>query len=319
MATQIFHFSNTGILSGQRFYLKDDVSGIFVRDLNINSNFPIVASNLVYNTDNQTISGIKTFATGIVTPLRIGNPLDIYDAEIKLWETSSQSYQSIGSVDGGFTFTREGTEINLEFNSEEIILYKVPGIAYRFKSGYDGTVPIDANVVHVTGGNETISGIKTFATRPFVNGTGVLLSGEGGGIGTLPSTIVYTTGNQTISGIKTFITVNESFSVLSITNRTINIPLNSGMNFILPLTTGITGMTFSNTPTNVYSFTLRVDYSGAHAIVWPSGFGGILWPNNTAPTLTTTVGREDFFSFITYTSGQEFFGFTAGQNYSGTY
>lgn len=176
MATQIFHFSNTGILSGQRFYLKDDVSGIFVRDLNINSNFPIVASNLVYNT-----------------------------------------------------------------------------------------------------------------------------------------------GNQTISGIKTFITVNESFSVLSITNRTINIPLNSGMNFILPLTTGITGMTFSNTPTNVYSFTLRVDYSGAHAIVWPSGFGGILWPNNTAPTLTTTVGREDFFSFITYTSGQEFFGFTAGQNYSGVY
>ena len=127
------------------------------------------------------------------------------------------------------------------------------------------------------------------------------------------------TGDQTISGIKTFITVNESFSVLSITNQTINFPLNSGMNFILPLTTGITGITFSNTPTNTFSFTLRVDYSGAHAIVWPSGFGGILWPNNTAPTLTTTVGREDFFSFITYTSGQEFFGFTAGQNYSGIY
>ena len=117
-----------------------------------------------------------------------------------------------------------------------------------------------------------------------------------------------------------FTTVTESFSTLNISNQTINIPLNSGMNFILPLTTGITGITFSNTPTNTFGFTLRVDYSGAHSIVWPTGtIGRVLWPNNTAPTLTTTVGREDFFSFITYTSGQEFFGFNVGQNYSGIY
>ena len=63
MATQIFHYSNIGISSGQRFYLKDDVSGIFVRNLKIDSNFPIVASNLVYNTGNQIISGAKTFAS----------------------------------------------------------------------------------------------------------------------------------------------------------------------------------------------------------------------------------------------------------------
>ena len=73
MATQIFHFSNTGISSGQRFYLKDDVSGIFLRNLNIDSNFPVVASNLVYNTGNQTISGTKTFATGIDI-INSGNP-----------------------------------------------------------------------------------------------------------------------------------------------------------------------------------------------------------------------------------------------------
>ena len=42
-----------------------------------------------------------------------------------------------------------------------------------------------------------------FTNRPTVNGTGVLLSGEGGTV-TLPNTIVYTTGNQTISGTKTF-------------------------------------------------------------------------------------------------------------------
>lgn len=61
MANQVFHLSNTGITSGQKFYLKDEVSGIFLRNLNIDSNFPVVASNLVYNTGNQIISGNKTF------------------------------------------------------------------------------------------------------------------------------------------------------------------------------------------------------------------------------------------------------------------
>lgn len=61
MSNQIFHFSNTGISSGQRFYLKDDVSGIFVRNLKIDSNFPVVASNLVYNTGDQNVSGVKNF------------------------------------------------------------------------------------------------------------------------------------------------------------------------------------------------------------------------------------------------------------------
>ena len=89
MATQIFHFSNTGISSGQRFYLKDEVSGIFLRNLNINSNFPIFGSNLVYNTGSQTINGLKTFTTGI----------DIYN------DTSPQSirvFNSTGTNSGEF-------------------------------------------------------------------------------------------------------------------------------------------------------------------------------------------------------------------------
>lgn len=61
MSNQVFHYSNTGISSGQRFYLKDDVSGIFLNKLNINSDSNIIANNLVYNTGDQTISGVKTF------------------------------------------------------------------------------------------------------------------------------------------------------------------------------------------------------------------------------------------------------------------
>lgn len=62
---------------------------------------------------------------------------------------------------------------------------------------------IAPNLIYNTG-DQTINGTKTFASRPTVNGTGVLLNGEVQNI-SLPNTIVYTTGNQIISGNKTFI------------------------------------------------------------------------------------------------------------------
>lgn len=71
---------------------------------------------------------------------------------------------------------------------------------------------IAPNLVYNTG-NQTISGVKNFASRPTVNGTGVLLSGEAA---SLPITIVYTTGNQAISGNKTFnnnVVISENLNV----------------------------------------------------------------------------------------------------------
>jgi hypothetical protein len=58
------------------------------------------------------------------------------------------------------------------------------------------------NIVYTTG-DQTINGIKTFTSRPTLNGTGFLLSGEAA---QLPETIIYSTGNQDISGIKNFLT-----------------------------------------------------------------------------------------------------------------
>ena len=78
-----------------------------------------------------------------------------------------------------------------------------------------GEVPQLPNTLVYTTGNQTISGVKNFISRPTVNGTGVLLSGEAAG---LPNTLVYTTGDQTISGIKNFInrpTVNGTGVLLS--------------------------------------------------------------------------------------------------------
>jgi hypothetical protein len=72
-----------------------------------------------------------------------------------------------------------------------------------------------------------------FTNRPFVNGTGVLLSGEAA---RLPDTIVYTSGSQIISGSKTFYADNYIFS---------------GANVIFVQNTGIVSgeWRFSNRPT----------------------------------------------------------------------
>jgi hypothetical protein len=143
------------------------------------------------------------------------------------------------------------------------------------------------------------------------------ISNLSGYINSSNSNIVFTTGNQRISGTKTFTNVTETFLTLDIDNETINFPLNSGMNFIIPLTTSITGITFLDTPSNTtYSFTLRIDYSGDYSIIWPIGTpGGILWPNDTAPTLTSVSQKTDLFTFLTYDGGNNFYGFVSAQNF----
>lgn len=52
-----------------------------------------------------------------------------------------------------------------------------------------------------TTGDQNISGLKNFSSRPTVNNTGILLQGEGA---TLPNGLLYTTGQQTISSEKEF-------------------------------------------------------------------------------------------------------------------
>jgi hypothetical protein len=80
------------------------------------------------------------------------------------------------------------------------------------RTGVFSNEVIAPNLVYNTG-NQNISGIKSFYSRPTVNGTGVLLSGEAA---SLPTTIVYTTGDQTISGNKTFsnnVVISENLNV----------------------------------------------------------------------------------------------------------
>ena len=124
----------------------------------------LIIGDVIYTSGSQNISGSKTFLSGAV-----------------FQRTQNQLTFRTGDA---------GSLINI---SAPLIsgsrIYTIPDV------NGDGSFVM-------TTGDQAIGGIKTFTTRPFVNGTGVLLSGEGG---SSISNAVIVTGSQDISGSKTFL------------------------------------------------------------------------------------------------------------------
>jgi hypothetical protein len=116
---------------------------------------PVSAPNLVnitYNIGDQTISGIKTFVTGIIAPNLVYNVGDQIIGGVK---TFSEDLNISGNLtlDGGL-YINDIEELNL----------------------IGANIYAD-NIVYNTG-DQIIRGLKTFDNRPIVNGTGLLLSGD---------------------------------------------------------------------------------------------------------------------------------------------
>ena len=106
MSNRIFHLS-----SGQRFYLKDDVSGIFVRNLNIDSNFPVTASNLVYNTGDSLLQGnLTTSGSGIFTSGIDLNNSNLINASPQIINLSS-NFNISGNYNSRMIMVNSATEV----------------------------------------------------------------------------------------------------------------------------------------------------------------------------------------------------------------
>jgi hypothetical protein len=112
------------------------------------------------------------------------------------------SFKNISAQTGTF---QKLFATNLVYNTGDQTISGVKNFVSRPMLNGTGLLLSGDTLIVYNTGNQTISGIKAFISRPTVNGTGVLLSGEAT---KLPETIVYTTGNQTISGIKSFISGN---------------------------------------------------------------------------------------------------------------
>jgi len=233
----------------QRFKAKTLLanSGIF--------NNEVVAPNLVYNTGNQTISGTKTFSVGGAFETRIAgggisfNISDNGDAGVSIGYGGIDSNEGLGlSADNELTLKSRGTD-PITFATNDIqraiitsggnfgIGTELPSEALEVNGNIKAVSGVYAlNLVYNTG-NQTINGIKNFTSRPKVNGTEVLLSGDSVNA-VIPSTVVRTTGDQTIIGLKIF--SSGLISNVGITGN--NLVYNTGNQSIGGLKTFLNGL-----------------------------------------------------------------------------
>jgi hypothetical protein len=174
--------SQTGYYSGIFYPYSSNpngyVQGAVVRPSN--------TGNFVDKTSVQTISNKYFTTTSFVNNLNptgiiISGVLNGNYAEPSLIVFTSplsekKSTIEAGGEDGTLRFTTDEGSITLESISKNYPIYlngNVEGSQYAiFQSGVSGN-----NLVYNVS-NQTISGIKSFVSRPTVGGTGVLLSGE---------------------------------------------------------------------------------------------------------------------------------------------
>ena len=135
------------------------------------------------------------------------------------------------------------------------------------------------------------------------------------GIGTTtPNANLTVNGTLSTTGQSSFTNIDETQIFPTIESNTLNLVLSSSTFFVVNLNNNITTMNFLNPPANqrAYSFILQLSADGtSRAVTWPTS---VKWPSGTIPTLTTTVNKVDTFTFITYDSGINYFGFVSGQN-----
>jgi hypothetical protein len=106
----------------------------------------------------------------------------------------------------------------------------------------------------------------------------------------------------------------ESYTSTSISSGVLNFDINLGPVYNVTLNENINSITFSNLyPVGkVSSVILSLTYNGTgYSITWPTSFK---WPNNVAPSLTTTNLKKDIFTFFSSDGGITWNAFISGQN-----
>lgn len=123
------------------------------------------------------------------------------------------------------------------------------------------------------------------------------------------------TAGGTITGEVLFGIPAETKSTPTISAGALTLNLSTATLFYVSLNAAITSLTFSNTPASpkVYSFTLQFVADGTlRNVAWPAS---VKWGSAGAPTMTSTSGKIDTFTFLTHDGGTTWFGFISGQNF----
>ena len=106
----------------------------------------------------------------------------------------------------------------------------------------------------------------------------------------------------------------DLYSAPTISAGTLTLDIALGPVYNLTLDQNINTISFSNLKPvgSVSTAILILTYNGTgYSIVWPDSFR---WPNNVVPSLTTTNGKKDIFTFFTTDGGITWNSFISGQN-----
>jgi hypothetical protein len=118
--------------------------------------------------------------------------------------------------------------------------------------------------------------------------------------------------NKTITGHK------ETKTAPAIASGVVPIDCSAGNAFAVSMTANITSFDISNVPASgtLYSFILELAATGtARTVTWSFDGVTVKWSGGTAPTLTSTNGKKDAFTFYTYDGGATWIGATIGANF----
>lgn len=129
--------------------------------------------------------------------------------------------------------------------------------------------------------------------------------------GTLTSGGLLTGANITTSGNVIADNYIGVVATPSISSGTLSLDCGSATIFEVSLGSNITTLNITNVPQGAFGFVLQLNITGSYTVTWPSA---IKWSQNTAPTLSTTNGRTDTFTFITTDGGTTLYGIVASQN-----
>ena len=117
-----------------------------------------------------------------------------------------------------------------------------------------------------------------------------------------------------VSGVASFTTTTEAGSTVTIASSAASLDLNTAAMFLISLNSNVSA-SFVNPPPapRVCSFTVAMSADGtARAVTWPTT---VRWSAGTPPTITSTAGKVDIFSFLTNNGGSSYYGFTSDQNF----
>jgi hypothetical protein len=273
----------------------------------------IFAPNLVYNTGNQTISGIKTFNTRIFAPNLVYNTGNQIISGVRTFLEGDPNSDSNTIISAGGIGFYSGPDIGVSIgyggidSSEGLSLVADSDIT--LKSRYEspitfGTNNIDRAIITSDGD----FGIGTTYPSEKLEVVGNIKAATG----VYAPNLVYNTGNQTISGVKTFTTgIFAPNLVYNTGNQTIsgvktfttgifapNLVYNTGNQTISGVKTFATGIFAPNLVYNTGNQTISGVKTFATGIFDTVSGNLILFNSETAPS--SPAAGQLFFDTINY-------------------